>query len=354
MAKDYYKILGVSRNASKEDIKKAYRKLAHEYHPDKIKDESARVASESKFKEISEAYHVLSDDKRRSQYDTFGESSFAGSAHQGGWDFSDFGAEGFNVEDIFGDFFGFSRGGRHEKRGRDIAIDLEIPFQDSVFGTSRRVLLKKLSACARCKGKGFETGSRDITCTYCQGSGTIRSTRKSFFGSFAQLAECIHCKGRGRVAEKACKECGGEGVSPQNEEVHIVIPPGIRGGEMIRLPLKGEAISGGAAGDLYVKIHIMPHKIFSRENDDIVMNMSLPLSESLLGGEREIETLEGKFSVKIPQGTETGDILRIRGKGIPHENGSRGDLLIRTRITIPKKVTGRLKKLIEEMRGEGY
>ena len=163
MAKDYYKILGVPRNASREDIKKAYHKLAHEYHPDKIKEESVRAASESKFKEISEAYHILSDDKRRSQYDTFGESSFAGGANQGGWDFSGFGAEGFNVEDIFEDFFGFSRGGRRERRGRDISIDLEILFKDSVFGTSRRVLLRKLSECARCKGKGFEPGSRSPT-----------------------------------------------------------------------------------------------------------------------------------------------------------------------------------------------
>lgn len=361
--KDYYSILGVSKASTKDDIKKAYRKLAHEFHPDKHRDPEKRKEAESKFKEINEAYQVLSNDEQRKQYDMFGAAGpGVGGGAPNGWDFSgfdprNFGGGGFNVDmgEIFEDFFGFGGGGKHrEKRGRDISIDIEIPFQESLFGTDRRVLIRKIAVCAQCQGSGNAKGSTTKSCTTCQGSGTVRQSRRTLFGTFAQLTECTQCGGKGTIPEIPCKPCGGSGVHPANEEMHIVVPPGIRNGEVIRMSGKGEAMVNGAPGDLYVKVHVLKHPKFHRENDDLVMDLHVALSDALVGADRTIETLEGNTAIKIPAGTQTGDMLRIRSKGFPRGEGTeRGDLLLEVHIEMPKRVTKRIKEIAEEMRKEG-
>src|SRR3989338_1893398 len=356
--KDYYKILGVDHNASKEDIKKAYRRLAHQYHPDKHTDEKMRKEAETRFKEITEAYHILSNDQRRSQYDTFSTSGFHGS--DAGWDFSGFGQSGFSdfsnidIGEIFGDFFGFGRAKHAPRRGRDISIDIEITFDESVFGTERRMLIRKMALCSGCGGSGAEEGFGEKTCSRGHGSGTIRTTKQSFFASFSQLVECDLCGGIGKLPEKACKKCSGSAVIPQSEEVRIVVPPSVRSGEMIRLSGKGEAIARGDYGDLYVKVHVLPHKVFRRENDDIHMQLIVPLSQAMIGGEQEIETLDGKIKIKIPHGTQTGDMLRVRGKGFVREGDDRGDLIINVIVRMPKRVSKKLRAIAEEIHREGY
>ncbi len=361
-ARDYYQILGIPRNSSKEDIKKAYRRLAIKYHPDKS------GGNEEKFKEINEAYHILIDDTKRAEYDRYGRvfSGVPGGAGggEGGFDFSGFGdfTEGgfsgfqdLNLGDIFGDIFGFSqRGGRGRvKRGRDISIDLEINFEEAAFGVERKVVLTKLGVCEKCQGKGAEEGTGFKTCPTCQGSGKIHETRRSFFGNVTSLTECSNCHGRGKVPEKKCSNCRGEGTLPKNEEVKIRIPGGIENGQMIKMSGQGEAIANGVSGDLYVKIHVKPHPLFRREGNNLVMDMDVRLSDALLGGEKDIKTLDGNIKLKIPMGIDSGEIMRVRGKGIPYGHGTRGDLLIKISIKIPKRLSNRSKKIIEELREEG-
>lgn len=349
--KDYYKILGIEKSASKDEIKKAYHKLAHQYHPDK------KGGNEQKFKEVNEAYQILSNDEKRKQYDQFGQAGMGGGP--GGWDFSNFrGFEDVDMSDVFETFFGGNRGGfgfggGSQRRGRDISIDIEISFQEAVFGTERRVLIRKHAPCDECRGTGAEKDSTEITCTKCHGAGTIRDTKKSIFGSYTHVVECSQCRGTGKVAQKKCKVCRGEQVVPKNEEIHIVVPPGIENGEVIRIAGKGEAARSADTGDLYVKVRVLPHPTFRRAKNDLFMRLELPLSEAMLGGSRPIDTLDGSISIKIPQGVHDGEILKVRAKGVPREDGTRGDLLIETKIKMPKKLTPRLKELIEELKKEG-
>lgn len=347
--KDYYEILGVARSASKEDIKKAYRKLAHQYHPDK------KGGDEKKFKEVNEAYQVLSNDEKRAQYDQFGR--VGDNNMGGGWDFGSFnGFEDMDMGDIFESFFG--RGGgfggaQGRRRGRDISIDIEIPFSESVFGTERRVLIRKRATCDTCSGTGKEEGSAEITCSRCHGSGTIRDTKKSFFGTFTQVVECAECHGRGKIPEKKCRACHGEEVLVKSEEIRIIIPPGIENGEVVRIAGKGEAARGSEAGDLYVKVHVLPHPVFKRSRNDLYMKLEIPLSEALLGGSHHVPTLDGEIKVKIPQGVSDGEVLKVAGKGVPREDATRGDLLIEVKIKLPKKLTPAVKALIEQLQKEG-
>ncbi|HWO07220.1 MAG TPA: molecular chaperone DnaJ [Candidatus Paceibacterota bacterium] len=357
--KDYYQILGVTRDASEEDIKKAFRSLAHKYHPDK------KGGDEQKFKEVSEAYAVLSDKKKRAQYDQFGAYA-AGAEAQGGFggfDFSDFarnfqGFEGFNAQggiefdlgDIFGDFFG---GSRRNRRGRDISMDVEIPFRDAVFGTERRVLISKIGLCDTCGGSGAKKGSGTVTCTTCNGKGQIHETRNTFFGTVSTARTCPTCKGRGEVPKEACETCHGEGVLRKQEEVHVVIPAGIEDGEMIRMPGRGEALVGAAAGDLYVKVHVKPDKLFSRDGNNLVTALTVKLSDALLGAEYRIQTLDGEMTLSIPQGVKQGEFIRLRGRGVPSARGNRGDLFVRIDIEFPKKLSRAAKEAVEKLRKEG-
>lgn len=362
MAKDYYNVLGVDKKASKDDIKKAFRKLAHKYHPDK------GGTDEAKFKEITEAYSVLSDDRKRREYDAYGQAfpggSTGGGPQQGsnpfgGFDFSQFqqGFGGQGVEFDFGDLFGdiFSGRGRQQQtpRGRDISIDLEIPFKDAVFGTTRTVLIAKVSVCNLCHGTGAKHGTELEKCTTCNGSGRVHETRNSILGQFTSVRTCTVCDGTGKIPKEKCPECKGHGTLRKQEEIKIQIPAGIDNGEMIRLQGQGEAIKAGVAGDLYVKVHVKPHATFRRDGANLVMSLPVKLTDALLGVTVPIETLEGKtLEVKIPPMKRAEEMLRVAGKGIPVE-GSRGDLIIRLEVALPHKLSGKAKKTVEDLKSEG-
>ena len=360
MSKDYYSILGVEKGASKDDIKKAFRKLAHKYHPDKV------GGDEQKFKEIGEAYSVLSDDKRRAEYDTYGRTFGGGGGGAqggpyggpGGFDFSNFaqgfgGGQGveFDVGDIFGDFFG--GGARRTRRGRDISIDIELSFKESVFGVERTVLLTKVGTCEACEGSGAKKGTKLATCGTCNGAGKVHETKQTIFGAFSTTRTCNVCNGTGKVPEEKCTTCHGQGVLRKEEEVKIAVPAGIDDGEMVRLTGGGEAIPGGTPGDLYVKIHVKKDAKFRKEGHDLVMPLSIKLTDALLGATYKIETLDGELSLKVPAGVTHGERLRVKGKGIPQRYGSRGDLYITIDIQVPSKLSRKAKEAAEVLRNEG-
>ena len=359
MSKDYYNILGVDKAASKEEIKKAFRNLAHKYHPDK------KDGDEKKFKEANEAYSVLSDDKKRAEYDSYGRVFSGGAGRSAGpdgfegFDFSNFasgqgfGASGFEFDlgNIFGDFFGGAR--ERARRGRDISIDVELSFHDAVFGTERRILINKTAACDVCRGSGAKPGASEETCGICNGKGKIRESRRSIFGHVQTTRVCGECGGSGKVPSEACAVCGGEGVARKEQEVLVRIPAGIENGEVIRLGGVGEAIKDGTAGDLYVKVHVAKHPLFRREKSNLLMDLSVKLTSALLGDEYSIPTLDGNITIKIPEGIRHGEILRLRGRGVPIDRSRRGDVLIKIHIDIPSKLTKEAKKLIEELKKQG-
>ncbi len=354
--KDYYNVLGVDKKANKDEIKKAFRTLAHKYHPDK------KTGDEAKFKEINEAYSVLSDDQKRAQYDQFGSAgpNMSGGGFGGGFegfDFSQFtqgNANGFEFDfgDIFGDVFG-GGGRRQAKRGRDISIDIEISFEDSVFGVERTVLLNKVSKCDTCSGTGGEKGSEQITCSKCNGKGNIREVKRTFFGQFETQATCDTCHGSGKVPKNKCSTCHGEGVLKRETEIKVKIPAGIESGEMIRLSGAGEAIATGQAGDLYIKTYVKKHNLFRKEGENLVMDLPVLLTDALLGGEVSVKTLDGDITLRIPEGLKHGEILRIKGKGVAIERGHRGDILVKTAIIMPTKLSKGVKKVIEDLKKEG-
>ena len=365
MQKDYYNILGVNKTSSKDEIKKAFYKLAHKYHPDK------KEGNETKFKEVNEAYQVLSDDGKRSKYDQFG-SQFenVGQGYSGGqgfggfegFDFSDFAAQGEsafsgdfgNLNDIFSDFFTGGMSGRREaRRGRDISTEIQISFSDSIFGTNRKILITKTSNCLTCHGSGAKEGSKMETCKKCNGQGKIREAKRSFLGTISSTKICEECHGAGEVPKELCEKCKGKGVLRREEEISIVIPAGIRDGEMIRMSGMGEAISKGTAGDLYIKINVVPHPVFKRDGHNLVINLNLKLSDALLGAKYPIETLDGQIEVTIPEGVSINEILRVRGKGVPISKTKRGDLLIKLNIKLPSKLSRKARETIEELKKEG-
>jgi molecular chaperone DnaJ len=356
--KDYYETLGVNKGASKEEIKKAFRTLAHKYHPDK------KGGDDAKFKEINEAYSILSDDTKRKQYDTFGSAGAQGGFNpgQGGFggfgdfDFSQFtqgGAGGFEFDlgDIFGDVFGGRRA--KTKRGRDISIDTELSFEDAVFGVERTVLLNKVSKCDNCEGSGAEKGSAMDTCTTCNGKGTIREVKQSFFGQFESTSTCTICHGTGKIPKTKCHVCHGQGIYKKESEIKVKIPAGIESGEMIRLTGAGEMVADGQAGDLYIKIHVKKHSVFRKDGVNLVMDLPVKLSDALLGASYGIKTLDGDIMVKIPEGVTFGEILRIKDKGVPYDKNRRGDIMIKVQIVLPKKLSKDAKKIVEGLKKEG-
>lgn len=362
MQNDYYKKLGIAKNASKDEIKKAFRTLAHKYHPDK------QTGDETKFKEISEAYSVLSDDKKRREYDSYGRvfsgaegqqqgQGFGFSAQGGpasGWGFSGFqqgGFEGVDLGDIFGDIFGGFN--KQTRRGRDISIDLELSFKEAVFGTERRVLITKTSTCDSCNGSGAEKDSSIETCNICNGKGKVHENKSSVFGTFTSVRVCSECYGKGEVPKVKCKDCKGERVVRKEGEVVIRVPRGINNGEMIRLTAGGEAIAGGESGDLYIKIHVHSDPNFYKEGNNLITTLSIKLTDALLGGEYTLKTLDGDaIVIKVPQGVSFGEIIRMKGRGVPTPH-SRGDLLVKIAIDMPKKLNKKSKKAIDELREEG-
>ncbi len=356
--KNYYDILGVSKDASEDDIKKAFRKLAHKHHPDKGGGDQA------KFKEASEAYSVLSDKAKRQQYDSYGSYTPGGGGPQGGasgfegFDFSGFsgggeGGFGFDFGDIFGDIFGGGgRQGSRQKKGRDISVDIELDFKEAVFGAKKSIYLNKTSVCVHCHGKKAEPGTDMSTCSTCGGEGQIRETRRSILGQFSSTRPCSKCDGTGKIPKVHCKVCKGAGVKDTQEEIPLDIPSGIENGEMLRMTGQGEAVAGGSAGDLYIKIHVKKHHLFKREGSDLVTDLSVKLTDAILGAEVPIETLEGNLILKIPEGINFGEVLRIKGKGVSR-GGRRGDILVKINIKMPHKLSRDNRKHVEELKREG-
>lgn len=352
--KDYYQILGIDKKATKDDIKKAFRKLASQYHPDK------KTGDETKFKEVSEAYSVLGDEKKRAEYDTYGRA-FNGAGAQGGgfggfnWSQQGFNGMEFDLNDIFenfGDVFGNGFGGRRSRRGNDISIDIEIPFKESIFGTARRVVISKQNACESCEGTGAKSGTSMSTCQVCNGQGKIREARQSILGSFATVRECSECHGKGEVPKEKCADCKGAGVKKSRVEIDIKIPAGIQNGEVIRLAGQGEALKGAQSGDLYVKIHVQADRNIKREGSNLIKTQTIKLTDALLGASYDIETLDGNVKVNIPVGVRHNEILKIKDKGVPVGN-RRGDFLIKIDIELPSKLSKKAKKLVEELKEEG-
>jgi len=362
MTKDYYQILGVSQNASPEEIKKAYYKLAHKYHPDKGGDEK-------KFKEINEAYQTLSDREKRAQYDRFGRVFEGAPGFEPGFDFTwawgrpredfDFGFEDFGdlsemVEEIFG--FGAPRKRKDLKKGKDIEVELGIPLEETLKNQAKEITLYKMILCNRCQGTGAEPGSKIRECFSCRGTGEVQQIKKTFFGSFTRYATCPECGGEGYRPEKSCNVCKGEGRINGEEIIKIWIPAGVDTNQVIKIEGKGEAGKrGGKAGDLYIRIFVKPHSVFKRKGDDLYLKVPISFSQAALGDEIEIETLEEKkILLKVPTGTESGKILRISGKGIPHFSGyGRGNLYVELIVKTPKKLTKKQKELLEKLKEEG-
>ncbi len=357
MSKDYYNVLGVQKGASSDEIKKAFHKLAHKFHPDKS------TGNADKFKEINEAYQVLSDDKRRAEYDTYGQTfsqfSQGANAQAGGFagfnpeDFSNFDFSG--IGDIFGDIFGGAMGGSggRERRGRDISIEISISFKESVFGAEREVLLAKTGKCGVCQASGAKPGSKLKTCTACNGKGKIHETKKSFLGTFSSVTICHTCYGAGQIPEEKCSACKGAGVVRKEESIRIRIPAGIKNGEMIRLTGAGEAVRAGDSGDLYIKVLVGTHPTFSREGDNLLMTLNVKLTDALLGADYVIETLDGSITVSVPAGVSSGEVLRVKGKGVLAGEKRRGDLMIRLIVKLPAKLSKSARSLVEKLKQEG-
>lgn len=357
---DYYAVLGIDKKASKDEVKKAFRTLAHKYHPDK------KGGDEKKFKELSEAYAVLSDDKRRAEYDRFGNSSAGGS--QGGFsgfdgfDFSQFsgfrqgGGFEINIDDLFGGFsdaFSGGRGRKAERRGRDVSIDLLLSFKESIFGVERRILLTRDINCSRCTGSGAEPGSKLNTCGTCSGKGTVVESQRSPFGVFSVSRECTTCKGRKTVPEKSCTTCKGRGVERKEGEVTVGVPPGIEDGQVMRMAQMGEALLGGTPGDLYIQLHVTPDAKFRRDGFNLVTELSIQVTEALLGATKTVESLDGQESLTITPLKSVDEIVRIKGKGVPDGRGKRGDLLVRLKVGLPQKITKNAQELLRKLKEEG-
>ena len=352
MAKDYYQILGVDKNASEEEIKKAYRKLALKYHPDK----GGGAEAEARFKEASEAYAVLSDKQKRSQYDQFGSGAFngAGGFGGGGFDFNSADFSGF--EDIFESFFGGGGfGGRTTPRrdvtkGKDIEVVMEIAFEEAATGVEKEIQINSEGKCEVCEGTG-STNKKVKKCTKCGGSGQVTVMRNTMFGAIRQVATCDECMGGGEVPEEVCRNCRGQGRVQTPHKVKVKIPAGIDNGQTIRIPGQGGAgIRGAKAGDLYIVVKVMPSREFRRQGSNLYKSIEVPYSKLVLGGTVMVNTLEGEVKLKIPAATQVGENFRIKNHGMPILEGrGKGDLYVQVGIVIPSRLTLQERKLIEEL-----
>ena len=364
---DYYEILGITKSASQDEIKKSFHKLAHKYHPDKGGDEK-------KFKEINEAYQVLSDAKKRQQYDQFGKGfeNMAGNGQgnpfgsaQGGdfnwaWQNSnqDFAFE--DLGDVFENLFSFGGGRRATKKdvrkGKDIQVDLEISLEETLKQTLRKITLNKIITCHRCHGTGGEPQTKINECFSCRGSGQVQQIKKTILGSYTSFTVCPECKGEGTKPEKLCNVCRGESRIKGEETIEVSIPAGIDNNQAIEIEGKGDAgKKGGRSGNLYVRIFIKEHPVFKRKEDDLYVSSQITYSQAILGAEIEMPTLEGtKILLTVPQGTESGKVLRIYGKGIPHFGSyGRGNMFVELIIKTPKKITKEQRKALDQLKKEG-
>lgn len=369
MAQDYYQTLGVSKSASADEIKRAFRKKAHEHHPDKGNGNA------EKFKEVNEAYQVLSDEQKRKAYDAYGHNweaaaggGFGGQSRQqyGQNPFEGFGFGGgfsaggdfnYDLGDIFSDFFGGGQQQSRRKRGIDLEMELKVTFEEAVFGAEKSISLEKKDACKICGGNGAASGSRLIACEKCRGSGQVVAARRTIFGTVQSRMTCDVCEGSGQVPEIKCSNCGGSGVKIQDKTILVKIPAGIDNGQRVRVSGEGEAgYRGSQPGDLYLVMKVLPHKEFTRDGYDLRKDLPVSFTQAALGAKLIVKTLDGDIELKIPSGTQSGTVFKVKNKGVPRINSkSRGDLLITARVIVPgrlsKKEKDLLKKLAQE-RGE--
>lgn len=356
MAKDYYKILGVEKGATDQEIKRAFRQLAHKYHPDKANGDA------EKFKEINEAYQILSNKEKRQQYDQFGTTfdqaggggnPFGGAQGFGGFDFSGAQNMDFDLGDIFGSFFGGSSpfGSSRSQKGEDIQVDLNISLKDAVFGTSEVLSLRRKDKCQACDGTGADKGTSFEKCGTCGGSGRISTT---VMGTFRTQTVCPDCHGQGKIIKEKCNVCHGQGFETKNVDVKVEIPGGIDDNQSIRLAGQGNAGKNGLpAGDLYVVVHVDKEKGFERQSDDLITEYDVPFTMTALGGQIDVKTIDGKVKLKIPAGTPSGKKFILSGKGVTHlRSRGRGDQIVVVNVDVPTKLTKKQKQLLEELNEE--
>jgi len=343
--RDYYEILGVGRNASNDEIRAAFRKLARQYHPDVNKDGDA----EEKFKEINEAYGVLSDSEKRARYDRFGKEGLGniGGFHDYTTDFSDI------FEELFGQF-GFSTRGssrRSPRRGRDLQMQVMLTFEEAVFGIEKEIEFQREETCSRCSGSGAEPGTSTTRCPTCNGQGEVRQVRQTFLGQMVQTATCPTCNGRGETISSPCKTCHGSGLERKTVKKKVQIPAGVDGGTQIRLAGEGEpGVYGGPNGSLFLILDVKPHKFFKRRENDILLNLDINVAQAVLGSEIDVPTLDGDEKLKVPSGTQPGKIFHIKNKGVPYlRRNGRGDQLVIINVAIPSKLTREQRDLFEKL-----
>jgi molecular chaperone DnaJ len=347
--RDYYEVLGVSKSASKDELKKAYRKLSKQYHPDINKEENAA----DKFKEIAEAYEVLSDDQKKAQYDQFGHTDpnqgFGGGGNGAGF--------GGGFEDIFNTFFGGGGGGGSRRRdpnaprqGADLQYTMTVSFEEAAFGKETDIEIPREETCSTCSGTGAKPGTKPETCKHCSGTGQLNVEQNTPFGRIVNRRTCPYCNGTGKEIKHKCSTCGGAGKVKKRKKIHVKIPAGIDDGQQLRMSGQGEAgTNGGPAGDLYVVFHVREHEFFERDGDDVYCEMPITFVQASLGAEIEVPTLHGKVKLKVPAGTQTGTKFRLKGKGIPNVRGyGVGDQHILVRILTPTKLTDNQKQLLRE------
>lgn len=345
---DYYDVLGVNRQATDEEIKKAFRRLARQYHPDMNKSPDA----EARFKEINEAYEVLSDREKRVRYDRFGHAGpQAGFGGYGG--FGDFGFGG--IEDIFEGFFGGARGGattrRGPSRGTDLRYDLTIEFEEAVFGCEKQIIVPRHETCPQCQGSGAEPGTQPIRCPQCNGTGEVRRQQQTFLGSFIQVTTCPRCQGEREIVTSPCAQCQGQKVVQVERPIVVKIPAGVDDGTRIRLAGEGEPGGrGGPSGNLYVVLHVKAHAHFRREDHNILLELGINVAQAALGDKVVVPTLDGDEELAIPAGTQTGETFRLRGKGVPYlRRNGRGDQLVMIQVMTPTKLTAQQKELFKAL-----
>ena len=350
MAKqDYYELLGISRSASADEIKKAYRKLARQCHPDANPDDPN---AEARFKEISEAYVVLSDQEKRANYDRFGHAGVDGQGFGGFNGFGDFGGLG----DIFEMFFG--GGGRRRtgpEKGADLRAELELTLNEAAFGLEREIKVARTETCSTCGGSGASAGSKPATCSACNGAGQVQYAQNTPFGRIVQSHTCDRCRGTGKIIDKPCPTCRGTGQTRRTRSIKVKVPPGVDSGSRLRVVGEGEAgTRGGPRGDLYVYIHVKPDKVFKREGDDLICEMPISFVQAALGDELEVPTLEGSAKLKIPEGTQSGTIFRMKGNGVPNVSGyGRGDQHVLVKVITPTRLSEKQKTMLKEFALQG-
>lgn len=372
MGKDYYQILGVNKTAKADEIKQAFRKKAHEHHPDKA------GGNAEKFKEINEAYQVLSNEERRKKYDQFGttfENMGGRQAYDAGFDWSDLfrqgGARGqgfrssnvnfdfSDLGDIFGDFFNQSQRANHRgetggQRGRDLEVNIAIAFAEAVFGAEKTLDITKQVECQACQGSGLEPGSKLVNCKSCAGRGQTVVNQQTFFGTFQSVVTCQVCQGSGKVPEKKCRQCDGKGHVKGKDRVKISIPAGVDSGTTLRLSGQGDAGSSSAAGDLYVNLTVLPHPVFTRQGDQLQTNKTINFSQAVLGDKIRIKTLDGEVDLKIPAGTKPKQQFILRGQGAHRLRGhGRGDLIVTVDVVVPNNLSKNQRKIVEDLRQAG-